>query len=186
MSALKRSKLIVIEGQDRCGKNTLIDDICNKYDDICYYKRKMGDEKVDYSNNSCERYLFREYSSMLNEMIQLAKKYDYIIVDRTLLSDCVFADKNGRKHMFESYFMQSFNYYFDIRIIVLLFNSYDEYLMRLEMINEDVEFSEQQFNDIHILFEKYANKYNSNIIYIYANNTRDEILNDFLHIMNWG
>lgn len=191
---MDKMKIIVIEGHDRTGKDTLLNDL-KKHKDIYIFEVPTSEEyekneKVSYKDHSCEPMLFRDYLRILNKLVEIERsgKYKYVILYRLLLSDNVFSKLWNRNKIFETYFNKAFNYYFDFSHYVLLWDNYEELLNRLNKINEeDIPYNKEDFNKIKSYFEEETKKIESTnktkINFIKCDTKKEEVYNNFLEFI---
>ena len=161
-----KPRLIIFEGHDQTGKDTLINYIKNIHTDFYLYKQKTSEEQgVDYRDKiKYEEWLYRYIDSQIKELKELSKNNSTIIMTRLLLSDNVFSDCFGRHHIVEKNFKDELYSFFDVKNITILWKNYSEYLKRVKATNGYIQYDENEFNKIKSLYEKYSS--NDEIIYI--------------------
>lgn len=188
----KKIKMIVLEGFDRTGKDTLmnmieVDDELNKQF-VCYHQPSIENEHVDYKDpEAFKEFMLKHTRELLNELYSLAKTNGgkTIVVSRMWLTDDVFSDLYNREHVFRKYFLKELQTNFHVYNYILLFKSYDEYVKRCEMIGENPAFTQEEFDRIIHLFSTfgYANNLEKNNydmrIELNATDTKEELLEDF-------
>lgn len=158
----KGKELIVIDGMDRAGKDTCLNELYNIIDrnkEYCYFTRI--EKKQDYTNKKTFRkFLKRFLKKQKRDIEKLFKKYDRIYISRFDMSDNVFSTLFNRKRIAEKIF-KSLHYKYSIKYYILVFKSFNEYLKRLNLINEkEVQYNKKDFNKIKKLFEKEVSLYN--------------------------
>jgi len=174
-------KLIVIEGFDRCGKDTLISDLSKQNNDFYVYGNNLtGLPKYDKEQEEFLVWLNKFINKQVNDLNELFKTYDTIVMCRLLISDEVYSTLFNREHTTIKYM----NKLKDVEIInyCLLFNDYDEYLKRLIKIGDhDIQYNREEFEAINQLYKTILNSltYKYHINYIYSCNSRRNILEDF-------
>lgn len=170
-----KPKLIIFEGHDQTGKDTLINYIKSKHPDFYLYKQKTSEEQgIDYRDKKqYEKWLYNYIDNQIKELKEISKEHKTIIMTRLLLSDNVFSDCFGRSHIVENNFKEDLYDFFDVINITILWDNYDEYLSRVKSSNGYIQYSEEEFNKIKELYEKYSN----DIIYIKHNLKTEEIYN---------
>ena len=166
------TNLFVIEGQDRAGKDTLLHDL-----------EKMGltifspdtSYLPNYHNADEFRAALKLYlEKQTNDMINLNVKDLYIA--RYQLSEYVYADLFNRPNLFEDYINNILKGHFKIKNIILLWDTYQDYLDRLKMINDDyIEYNEDDFNKIKNLYLKHKQP-DDVVIYVKSNTTREDLI----------
>ena len=156
----KKPNLYVIEGFDRIGK----DFILNKIKTIPFTD---GSNFVVFSqhNNPPEYRNLSEFEAWLkpflenqaDELISLSGSDNKdIIMSRLFSSEAVYSELFKRNNCVDNIFYKLKNY-FNIKQIIILYSSYDQYLKRCNLLNTDIEYSEEEFNKINNLYKN--NKY---------------------------
>ena len=174
-------KLIIIEGFDRCGKDTLMSDLSKQDNDFYIYRNDLvGLPKYDKEQDEFLVWLNRFIKKQIDDLNELFKTYNTIVMCRLLISDEVYSTLFNREHTTIKYMDQLK----DIEIIhyCLLFKDYDEYCDRLKKIGDDkIQYTYEDFNKINQLYEdklKESN-YPYYIKYVYSYNSKRTILNNF-------
>lgn len=175
-----KKKLFVIEGFDRAGKDTLLNDL-SKIDiqnTYIYFNDLNGLPKYDKEQDDFLEWLNKFINNQINELIELFKKYDNIIMTRLLLSDEVYSELFNREHTTIKYIDKLK----DIEIInyCLLFINFEEYVKRIEILNSDIQYNKNMFNKINKLYQDKIKNLNGFIKYVKAKDKPQDILNDFL------
>ena len=181
-------RLIVIEGFDRCGKDTLMNDLYNLSlpNTYIYFNNLEGLPKYNKEQENFLVWLNRFVNTQVNTINELFNKYDTVIMTRLIVSDEVYSTLFNREHTTIKYLknlredIELFNY-------CLLFKSYNEYLKRLQILNDlTIQYNENDFNKINNLYKDIIEKsnYKSNINYVKAIDKQQDILNNFK--LNYG
>lgn len=179
-------RLVVLEGFDRAGKDTLLEDLKkenlpnNTYvydgflDGLPAYDKERG-KFIDWLNKLIDK--------QTSDVVNLFKKYDTIIMIRLIVSDEVYSNLFNREHTTIKYMhklkdIEIFNY-------CILFKNYTEYINRLKLIKEDIQYSEEEFNSINNLYKEVLNNigYKYYINYVSCNTKRYDVLNNFKEII---
>jgi hypothetical protein len=174
-------KLIVIEGFDRCGKDTLMSDLSKQNNDFYIYGNDLtGLPKYDKEQEEFLVWLNKFINKQVNDLNELFKTYDTIVMCRLLVSDEVYSTLFNREHTTIKY-MDKLK---DVEIIhyCLLFNDYNEYINRLKKIGDNIiQYDENHFNMINQLYIDTLNSlnYKYHINYVYSYNSRRNILENF-------
>lgn len=180
----KKIKMIVLEGFDRTGKDTLMnmievdDKLNNQF--VCYHQPPIENEHVDYKNPEVfKEFMLKHTRKLLDDLYDLSKFNEgkTLVVSRMWMTDDVFSDLYHREHVFRKYFLKELQTNFDVSNYVLLFENYDEYVNRCNIINEEPTFTEEEFNIIVDKFTKYGNSGYPAILK--AKDTKEELLEDF-------
>lgn len=172
-------RLIVIEGFDRCGKDSLLEDL--EKNNIFVFKNDLeGLPKYDKEQDDFLEWLDNYIKWQIKTLNNLFKKHETIILTRFLVSDEVYSKLFNRKRTVVKY-LEKLNGNVLIYNYCLLFESYDEYLKRLEMIGEPVQYSEEDFNKINDLYKEQINMRVGKIKYVHATDTKEDIRKDFIN-----
>lgn len=172
--------LIVIEGQDRTGKDTLINNLVDKYNLYVYKQKPHEKTGVDYRNKEqYEKWVYNHIDTIYNDLIEISKNEKIILLSRLWISDNVYSDLFGRNHIVEKYFKDKFKDTFNVKTFVLLWQDFDNYIKRLNFINEEVEYEVVEFNKTIDLYKKYVEE-NDKILVIENCTSTDNILNNFV------
>lgn len=177
----KKIKLIVLEGHDRTGKETIMDMV--DFNDFLVYKQKSSEEEgVDYKDpEKYEEFVRNHVRKVLDDLYTMSKLNGTdrpIVLSRLWLSDNVFADLYGRNHVVEKYFMREIEANFDVVNYIMLWRNYEEYKTRVQMINGSLDFPPQEFDDIVSNFNQYKT-YKDYIRLIDATDTKEDVYDDF-------
>lgn len=192
-----KKRLIVIEGFDRCGKDTLLSDL-EKLHTIMPHVYIMKNDLTGLPSYEHEQedfltWLNRYIDFQVNEINRLFNDYDTIIMSRFILSDEVYSVLFNREYTTRNYLNRLIDC--DIYNFCINFDNYQEYLDRIHMIgNSEVQYDEEYFNKITTLYNNissnifsFINDNNLNImmdycyLYIKSTTTRLEILKNFLY-----
>ncbi len=142
------NKLIVIEGQDRVGKDYLFDKLKSSSlsNELKFYQRPFPPNKPSYRTNPKE---FKKWadSYITAQANELAKKNENVIMVRFLLSELVYSSIFKRSTIAHE-LLSEIKKHFEVYHLVLLFKNYEEYLQRLLQIGEPVEYQEDEFNKV--------------------------------------
>lgn len=178
----KKIKLICIEGHDRTGKETLMNML--DFNDFLIYKQKSSEEEgVDYKDpEKYEEFVRNHVRKVLDDLYTMSKLNGTdrpIVLTRLWLSDNVFADLFGRNHVVEKYFLREIEANFDVTNYIMLWRNYEEYETRVKMINDTLDFTQKEFDDIVSNFNQYK-KSTDYIRLIDATDTPEDIYDDFI------
>lgn len=197
MSSIENCKLVVIEGFDSIGKDTLYENFKkyvskhftkNAQDELYFYEPVIDRSTFpDYRKDKeqFKQWLIQHTKREIEELNELSKKYKYIIMVRFVLTDMVYSRIFGREHIVEQLVKEGLNKDISIFNYVLLWDSYFEYAKRWKKITGTVipEYSsKEEFENVQSLYEKF---YNHKLFLYgdlrYVRNFRSQvsILNDF-------
>lgn len=179
-------KLFVIEGFDRAGKDTLLNDLEKiKNKKFYVYKSDLsGLPKYDKEQSDFISWLNRFIDTQIKQLNELFNTYDIIIMTRLIISDEVYSTLFNREHTTIKY-LKNLREDVELYNYCLLFESYDEYLKRLNIINESIiQYNRDDFNKINDLYKDIIEKseYKSYINYVKANDQTKDILSNFINI----
>lgn len=174
--------LIVLEGQDQTGKDTLLDMICDNNPNLYWYKQKTHEETgTDYrKKNDYEAWLKDYIGEQLDELIEIGQEHSIILMTRLLISDNVYSDLFGRSHIVETYYKDKIYNNFNVLTSCLLWDTYDDYIKRISQYTNDVEYKKDEFEKTKNLYQKYVGP--NDIIYIKDDTTRQQVIDKF---KNW-
>lgn len=189
MEQLTKSKirLICLDGGDRCGKDEVMSHLDpNKF--IVYKQPETEAQDTDYKNpEKFKAFMLKYIRKVLDDLYTLSKMNDNkkpIVMSRLLLCDNVFSDIYGREHVVEKYFGREIATNFDITNYIMLFADYNEYVNRIKIINGTIDFNKEELDNIAKLYYKYKQD-NDIVKLIYANDSKEKELNDFLENFNY-
>lgn len=182
---MNKPYLIVIEGQDRTGKDTLINNLVEKYGFYCYKQQEHEKTGVDYRNKEqYEKWVYNHINKIYNDLLEISKTNNIILLSRLWISDNVYSDLFGRNHIVEKYFKDKFKDKFNIKTFILLWENFDNYTTRLQNINENIEYEVDEFNHTIELYKKYGTEQDKFLI-IENTTSKNNILNNFItNILN--
>ena len=177
-------KLICLEGCDRTGKGTLLENLKNRFDDFLVYNPISAEkEHVDYKDpKKFEEWIRKTIRKVLDDLYTMSKLNGTdrpIVMDRLLLTDNVFADLFGRDHIVERYFGREIEANFNLTNYIMLWRNPEEYKDRVNLLKENQDFTEKEIGDIMDLFNHYK-KSNDIVKLIDNTDTTEDILDDFI------
>ena len=183
-------KLIVIEGFDRSGKDTLMYDLIKEDlpNTFIYLNDLEGLPKYDKEQDDFLVWLNKFIDTQIKTINKLFDRYDTVIMTRFFISDEVYSNLFNREHTVIKYVD---NLRKDIYIVnfCILFKDYNEYLNRITNIKETIQYSKEDFNKINELYNTELNKpYYHNIkvlCEIVSQTTQKNLLDTFLNIYNY-
>lgn len=183
-------RLIVIEGFDRSGKDTLMKDLyqLNLPNTYIYFNNLEGLPKYDKEQDSFLGWLNKFISTQVETINKLFDSYDTVIMTRFLISDEVYSKLFNREHTCIKY-MSRLRKDIEIKNYCILFNDYQEYVQRLNNINDnDIQYNEREFDKINQLYIDVINKLNISsymILHILSDTKPKTILNNFLTVYEY-
>lgn len=182
----KKPILIVLEGQDQIGKDTLLDVLKNDDKFIIYETPTYEEQGVDKKDKEAyKKFLMSFIRKQLDDIYSLIRidKEKIVVISRLWISDNVFSDLYNREHVVEKYFLREVMTNFDVYNYCMLWNSYGDYCSRMSKISYDIEFCEDEFNLIKNKFEEYSDK--DIIIYIKDKDSVDDVVSQFKKYMKY-
>lgn len=185
---IKKPTLYVIEGFDRIGKDTLLDDLEER--------KLMKTYKLESSAMPPYRHkeefisaLHVFLSKQVEELHEIAKKGEDVVMARLEVSDYVYSNLFSRQMIADKYAEQISQDY-DIVNVVFLWEDYLEYYDRcmklaiLEKKDLEIEYTKEEFDRICELYKK-CPKVKYIVDNVESRTTREEILEMFEDIVAW-
>lgn len=180
---MNKIRLICLEGHDRTGKGTLLKNLKNQVSDFLVYNPvSVEEERVDYKDpKQFEEWIRKVIRKVLDDLYTIYKLNGVskpIVMDRLLLTDNVFSDIFGRKHIVEKYFSKEIETNFNLTNYIMLWRNPKEYISRVKLLGENQDFTEKEIDDLANLFNHYKDK--EDIVKLIDNDdTPKDIFNDF-------
>lgn len=178
-----RKRLICIEGFDRAGKDTLLRragvDWCRKV--ILYEQPEVEAVGVDYRDSEgFSKYLKEHFAVVIRDLNDLLSKPRCIMMTRFLVSDNTFSEMFGRDHLLEKAVKEGnlLKPDVELKVFLLLWKNYKEYLKRVEASNSRIEYTEEEFKKVQKLMEREAKKLHGKILKITHETSKDEIFTE--------
>lgn len=162
-------KMIVLEGHDMTGKDTLLNMLKSNERFIVFQGPTYEEQGVDKKDKEAyKQFLMRWIRHSLDEIYTLVRdnKDKIVVLSRLWLSDNVFSDLYNRDHVVEKYFLNEIKTNFDVYNFVILWKDYQEYVDRMIIIHQPIEFDEYEFNKITNKFNEYIS-FDKNFLYDY-------------------
>lgn len=183
---MNKIRLICLEGHDRTGKGTLLKNLKSQVSDFLVYNPvSVEEERVDYKDpQKFEEWIRKVIRKVLDDLYTMSKLNGTnkpIVMDRLILTDNVFSDIFGRKHIVEKYFSKEIETNFNLTNYIMLWRNSKEYISRVKLLGENQDFTEKEIDDITNLFNHYKNK--DDIVKLIDNDdTPKDVFNDFYSI----
>ena len=188
-----QKKLIAIEGFDRAGKDTLMNDLkdikSSLSENVYLYFNDLPEDMPSYSKQPVEYLVWLDsfIDKQVKELNELFMKYDIVIMVRFYVTDFVYSYMFNRPGTVSRY-LSKLDENVEISNYCLLFENYQEYIGRLKMLEGDEFIPQYDENDFNKINEKYVEAINmfedgylgSKIKYIKSSTTRKEIIDDFI------
>lgn len=180
---MDKIRLICLEGHDRSGKGTLLENLKEHFNDFLVYNPvSVEKEKVDYKDpKKFEEWIRKTIRKVLDDLYTMSKLNGTdrpIVMDRLILTDNVFADLFGREHIVEKYFGKEIGTNFNLTNYIMLWRNPEEYVDRVKLLGENQDFTEKEIENIVSLFNHYKKK--DDIVRLIDNiDSPEEIFNDF-------
>lgn len=176
--------LIIFEGQDRTGKDTMIEYLKRDLGkDVFVYRQMTCQEAgVDYRNKEqFEAYLEKAFKKTYEDIRKIHEKFPdrLIVTSRLWISDDVYSKMFNRRHIVSSTYKDLFLTDFDGNVvnIVFLWNSWYDFIKRMDDIKDEYsrnEYSAVEFLRVKELFLKYAERNAAKVINVKAETTPDQ------------
>ena len=180
---MDKIRLICLEGHDRSGKGTLLENLKAHFNGFLVYNPvSVEKEKVDYKDpKKFEEWIRKTIRKVLDDLYTMSKLNGTdrpIVMDRLILTDNVFADLFGREHIVEKYFGKEIETNFNLTNYIMLWRNSKEYVDRVKLLGENQDFTEKEIDNITSLFNHYKKK--DDIVRLIDNiDSPEEIFNDF-------
>lgn len=181
-----KPRLIILEGFDRIGKDTLLKNIENTGIGFSYIQHTPKN-MPNYRQNPVGFYDFLTewLDNQVNELVELAKKYDMIYLSRFFASDYVYSQIFDRPNIADG-FKSKLESVFDIENVIFLWKTYEDYNIRCMDSKSEIEYNKIEFDKIQQLYIKFAkeNQSNTNIIYVETQNSPSDVYDMFINRKN--
>lgn len=174
------NNLIVLEGFDRTGKNSIAEACYNTSYTIL---DKTPNKPDHFGDPTVFAKWVKEYA--INELDMMISLNTNIFRVRWMLSEYVYSTLFSRTSIVDAITAKSIQH-FNVKNIVLLFDTYASYIRRVTILNDVVEYTEQQFNTINKLYYEAMNKYTTmdNVVYfINADDKPKKDINKFIAML---
>lgn len=180
----QKNHLWVIEGFDRTGKDYLLEQLNNAAVSV----PSEADYTVFIQNNDAPPYRDTDsflpwLKSLLNKQADMLINLDTnVVMSRLFLSDGVYSELFGRPCVADSIFDRIKEHY-TVHQIVLLYNDYQTYLDRCNVLNCEVEYSEDEFYELDNLYRnsKYTRIFDTQFITIHDGGNFDSGIFDLVY-----
>ena len=184
-----RKRLVVVEGFDRTGKDTLIRSFLDKHSDAKQYIQPTSESVgISYRDvHAFEDYLSDHYREVVDNIIKMSKEesVNTIITTRLFVSDMAYSKLFERKYQFGPIAEEKeLKKFCEPICFCILWKNYDEYLKRVAKCEDSViEYSEKEFYELQGLFEDAMAKMGGGILWIEESTTREYILENLEDIV---
>jgi len=176
---MRKTKLIVLEGEDRVGKEHLLEEIRARHPELfCYPVIDLSGVPNYEKTMDFVEYLKVFMRKQLDYLKEMAKTHDTIVLIRYIVSDEVFSELFGRQHIMHDLYLKEIEENFEIQNYCIVWKDYAEYLGRLKQIDEDVQYSKEELDKITELFLKNL-KDGDKVLYITHTHTFEDVIKDF-------
>lgn len=184
-SLKEKPNLYIIEGFDRIGKDYILNSIKTVpfFDESNFEIFSQFNNPPDYRDtDSFESWLKPFLLKQADELISLSGSDNKnIIMSRLFSSEAVYSELFNRNNCVDGIFYKIKNH-FNIKQIILLYDSYDQYLKRCNLLQTDIEYSKEEFEKINNLYvnNKYSKCLNTSI-YTCNGNFDDEMISNIIN-----
>lgn len=179
---MSKPKLIILEGFDRVGKDTLLKTLSSKDDGYAYMQHTPND-MPNYRSNPTGFYKFLEkwLDNQVGDLTRLSKQYKTIYLSRFFASDYVYSILFNRQNIANK-FLDKLNDVFDIENVIFLWDTYEDYIHRCKSSQSNIEYDKDEFVIIQSLYSTFANynKKNTIVMYISDKLSKEEIYKMFI------
>lgn len=180
----EKCQLNIIEGFDRIGKDSFLSNLAEKsYKNGAVYiqhpinlpsYRKEPDEFVKWLKIYLEK--------QANDLIKLSN-YSAVTMTRLFVSDAVYGQLFDRKPIAE-HIRRRLARYFDFNSISLIWKDFRNYEQRCEFVNEELEYSEEEFERIQNLYRIETEK--GNIIEVEHSMSKEDLYNELTALLKFN
>lgn len=157
----QKAILFTVEGFDRTGKRTLLKNLKKKYkqDDSIYIYETLDDpNKPDFRDSKkYQKWLAERTRIQMEDIMRLADEYDVIVKKDLLLSDICFSQLFNREPTVQPY-MEDLRKKFTVINLVMLYNTYADYVARIQKIGEIIKYNILDYKLLHTQFKTYSKK----------------------------
>lgn len=191
---MKLPGLVVIEGQDRTGKDTLMWDILHNHpEDVIIYRQETCEEaNIDYRDKEAFTiYLLKAFEKTYQDIKKLHEENPTktIVTSRLWVSDTVYSKMFHRVPVVESIYKDKFIELFgkhNIYIYTMVWSSWVSFNKRMDDIGDSKSIDEYSYDEFlkvkeHFILESTSNATIADVRInrVSSGTTREEVYKDF-------
>lgn len=179
----KKCPLNIIEGFDRIGKDSFLSNLSYKaYNNgAVYIQHPVNLPSYRKEPEEFVKWLKIYLEDQANDLIKLSN-YPAVTMTRLFVSDAVYGHLFDRKPVAE-HVRRRLSRYFDFNSISLIWKDFPNYVQRCEFVNEELEYSEEEFERIQNLYRIETKK--ENIIEIEHSMSREDLYNELTTLLKF-
>lgn len=180
----EKCQLNIIEGFDRIGKDSFLANLSEKSykNGAVYIQHPVNLPSYRKEQDEFVKWLKIYLEKQANDLIKLSN-YSAVTMTRLFVSDAVYGHLFDRKPIAE-HVRRRLARYFDFNSISLIWKDFQNYVQRCEFVNEDLEYSEEEFERIQNLYRIETKK--ENIIEVEHSMSREDLYNELTALLKFN
>ena len=179
----KKCPLNIIEGFDRIGKDSFLSNLSDKAykNGAVYIQHPVNLPSYRKEPEEFVKWLKIYLEKQANDLIKLSD-YPAVTMTRLFVSDAVYGHLFDRKPVAE-HVRRRLSRYFDFNSISLIWKDFPNYVQRCEFVNEELEYSEEEFERIQNLYRIETKK--ENIIEVEHSMSREDLYDELTTLLKF-
>lgn len=179
----KKCPLNIIEGFDRIGKDSFLSNLSTKVykNGAVYIQHPVNLPSYRKEPEEFVKWLKIYLEKQANDLIKLSN-YPAVTMTRLFVSDAVYGHLFDRKPVAE-HVRRRLSRYFDFNSISLIWKDFPNYIQRCEFVNEELEYSEEEFERIQNLYRIETKK--ENIIEVEHSMSREDLYDELTTLLKF-
>lgn len=179
----KKCPLNIIEGFDRIGKDSFLSNLSDKAykNGAVYIQHPVNLPSYRKEPEEFVKWLKIYLEKQANDLIKLSD-YPAVTMTRLFVSDAVYGHLFDRKPVAE-HVRRRLARYFDFNSISLIWKDFPNYVQRCEFVNEELEYSEEEFERIQNLYRIETKK--ENIIEVEHSMSREDLYDELTTLLKF-
>lgn len=180
----EKCQLNIIEGFDRIGKDSFLANLSEKSykNGAVYIQHPVNLPSYRKEQDEFVKWLKIYLEKQANDLIKLSN-YSAVTMTRLFVSDAVYGHLFARKPIAE-HVRRRLARYFDFNSISLIWKDFQNYVQRCEFVNEELEYSEEEFERIQNLYRIETKK--ENIIEVEHSMSREDLYNELTALLKFN
>ena len=180
----EKCQLNIIEGFDRIGKDSFLANLSEKSykNGAVYIQHPVNLPSYRKEQDEFVKWLKIYLEKQANDLIKLSN-YSAVTMTRLFVSDAVYGHLFDRKPIAE-HVRRRLARYFDFNSISLIWKDFQNYVQRCEFVNEELEYSEEEFERIQNLYRIETEK--ENIIEVEHSMSREDLYNELTALLKFN
>ena len=180
----EKCQLNIIEGFDRIGKDSFLVNLSEKSykNGAVYIQHPVNLPSYRKEQDEFVKWLKIYLEKQANDLIKLSN-YSAVTMTRLFVSDAVYGHLFARKPIAE-HVRRRLARYFDFNSISLIWKDFQNYVQRCEFVNEELEYSEEEFERIQNLYRIETKK--ENIIEVEHSMSREDLYNELTALLKFN